>query len=162
MAEFDKRFLAALALLITASSHAAEPTPAASVVRFYTVCANCHEGQCSGRLTFHTGATEARVRFGCPGRPLQPHSLGRKTDVIMNIQRPGLVMGVEIVIALAEHLRIGPPDVGGEHTPAIVRIDRQQGVIKIKQHQSGFGGGHSFSSMDLTRGMVTARCFCRA
>lgn len=42
MAEFDKRFLAALALLITASSHAAEPIPAASVVRFNTVCANCH------------------------------------------------------------------------------------------------------------------------
>ena len=60
MAEFDKRFLAALALLITASSHAAEPTPAASVVRFYTVYANCHEGQCSGRLSFHTGAKEAR------------------------------------------------------------------------------------------------------
>lgn len=60
MPESGRRFLAALALLITASSHAAEPTPAASVVRFYTVCANCHEGQCSGRLTFHTGATEAR------------------------------------------------------------------------------------------------------
>lgn len=59
MAEFARRFLAALALLLTASSHAAEPIPAASVVRFNTVCANCHEGQCSGRLTFHTGAKEA-------------------------------------------------------------------------------------------------------
>ncbi|MBF1164146.1 MAG: hypothetical protein HXL68_03795 [Dechloromonas agitata] len=60
MAEIDKRFLAALALLITSSSHAAEPIPAASVVRFNTVCANCHEGECSGRLSFHTGAKEAR------------------------------------------------------------------------------------------------------
>lgn len=60
MAEFDSRFLAALALLITTSSHATEPIPAASVVRFNTVCANCHEGECSGRLSFHTGASEAR------------------------------------------------------------------------------------------------------
>lgn len=49
-----------LALLIAASGHAAESIPAASVVRFYTVCANCHEGECSGRLSFQTGAKEAR------------------------------------------------------------------------------------------------------
>src|SRR5574343_42025 len=60
MAESDRRFLAALALLINASSHAVEPTQAPSVVRFYTVCAHCHEGECSGRLSFHTGAKEAR------------------------------------------------------------------------------------------------------
>lgn len=59
MVEFGRRSLAVLILLITANSHAAEPIPAASVVRFNTVCANCHEGECSGRLTFHTGAKEA-------------------------------------------------------------------------------------------------------
>jgi hypothetical protein len=49
-----------LALLIATSAHAAAPIPAASVVRFYTVCTNCHEGECSGRLSFQTGAQEAR------------------------------------------------------------------------------------------------------
>ena len=60
MAEFGGRFLSTLAVLLSASGHAAEPIPAASVVRFNTVCANCHEGECSGRLSFHTGAHEAR------------------------------------------------------------------------------------------------------
>ncbi|WP_374341718.1 hypothetical protein [Azonexus sp.] len=56
---FGWRFVAMLALPITVSSHGAEPIPAASVVRFNTVCASCHEGECSGRLSFHTGAEEA-------------------------------------------------------------------------------------------------------
>lgn len=60
MAESGRRFLAALALLLAASSHGTEPIPTASVVRFNTVCGNCHEGQCSGRLSFHTGSGEAR------------------------------------------------------------------------------------------------------
>ena len=38
----------------------AETIPLASVVRFNTVCSNCHEGECSGRLSFHTGADAAR------------------------------------------------------------------------------------------------------
>lgn len=33
--------------------------PSATVVRFNTVCANCHEGECSGRLSFQTGAAAA-------------------------------------------------------------------------------------------------------
>ncbi len=53
-------FVALLALPITACSHAADPIPVASVVRFNTVCAGCHEGECSGRLSFHSGAEEAR------------------------------------------------------------------------------------------------------
>lgn len=38
----------------------AETIPLASVVRFNTVCTSCHEGECSGRLSFHTGADAAR------------------------------------------------------------------------------------------------------
>ena len=38
----------------------AELAPAHSVVRFNTVCANCHEGECSGRLSFHHGPEAAR------------------------------------------------------------------------------------------------------
>lgn len=34
--------------------------PAATVVRYNTVCANCHEGECSGRLSFQAGAPAAR------------------------------------------------------------------------------------------------------
>ena len=34
--------------------------PAASIVQFHTVCNNCHEGECSGRLSFDSGASGAR------------------------------------------------------------------------------------------------------
>jgi hypothetical protein len=33
--------------------------PQAAVVRFSTVCFNCHEGECSGRLSFDSGAQAA-------------------------------------------------------------------------------------------------------
>lgn len=33
--------------------------PPATVIRFNTVCANCHEGECSGRLSFQSGAAAA-------------------------------------------------------------------------------------------------------
>ncbi len=39
---------------------AAEDMPLKSVVRFNTVCANCHEAQCSGRLSFDSGPQAAR------------------------------------------------------------------------------------------------------
>ena len=42
--------------------------PTASVVRFNTVCTNCHEGECSGRLSFHTGASgRTRSHAALPG-----------------------------------------------------------------------------------------------
>lgn len=31
-----------------------------TVVRFSTVCFNCHEGECSGRLSFDSGARAAQ------------------------------------------------------------------------------------------------------
>ncbi len=45
--------LTALAPALPAA--AADPQPPASIetiVQFHTVCNNCHEGQCSGRLSF--------------------------------------------------------------------------------------------------------------
>ena len=38
--------------------------PLATVVRFNTLCATCHEGECSGRLSFDSGirATENHIR----------------------------------------------------------------------------------------------------
>ena len=53
--------LVLLALALPAA--AADPQPPASIetiVQFHTVCNNCHEGQCSGRLSFDSGATAAR------------------------------------------------------------------------------------------------------
>ncbi len=40
------------------------PIPPASVVRFNTLCATCHEGECSGRLSFRldSGATDHHIR----------------------------------------------------------------------------------------------------
>ncbi|MDK9724257.1 MAG: hypothetical protein OEL88_05155 [Sterolibacteriaceae bacterium MAG5] len=50
------------ALLATAMSlaAAAEAVPDAAVVRFNAICATCHEGECSGRLSFDSGAAAAR------------------------------------------------------------------------------------------------------
>lgn len=60
MAERTARRLTPAALLLAcAAAFAADQLPTASIVRFNTVCTNCHEGECSGRLSFHTGAKEA-------------------------------------------------------------------------------------------------------
>jgi len=50
------------ALLALALSFSAwgEEIPVSTVVRFNTVCTNCHEGECSGRLSFQSGAPAAR------------------------------------------------------------------------------------------------------
>jgi hypothetical protein len=55
------------ALLLTAwagSTLAQPPIPPASVVRFNTLCATCHEGECSARLSFRLdpGATDSHIR----------------------------------------------------------------------------------------------------
>jgi hypothetical protein len=54
---FASVFLAGLFYPLSAMS---DEVPVRSVVRFNTVCANCHEGQCSGRLSFESGAEAAR------------------------------------------------------------------------------------------------------
>ena len=46
--------MAALAPLCL-STAAAAGIPLAAVVRFNTACARCHEGECSGRLSFDHG-----------------------------------------------------------------------------------------------------------
>jgi len=47
-----------------ASLQAQAPIPPASVVRFNTLCATCHEGECSTRLSFRLdpGATDSHIR----------------------------------------------------------------------------------------------------
>ena len=53
------KFLA-LTLMLWNLHVAAQEIPRPAVVRFNTVCANCHEGECSGRLSFQSGADAAR------------------------------------------------------------------------------------------------------
>ena len=53
------KFLA-LTLLLCNLHVAAQEIPRPAVVRFNTVCANCHEGECSGRLSFQSGVDAAR------------------------------------------------------------------------------------------------------
>lgn len=55
---FKLKKLILLALLLPMPAWATE-IPPATVVRFNTVCANCHEGECSGRLSFQSGAAAA-------------------------------------------------------------------------------------------------------
>ena len=53
-----------LPALLWALPAQATDIPLATVVRFNTVCAMCHEGECSGRLSFDSGirATENHIR----------------------------------------------------------------------------------------------------
>jgi hypothetical protein len=54
---------ACLALLTTglpaAGADARPPASVETIVQFNTVCSNCHEGECSGRLSFDSGAVAA-------------------------------------------------------------------------------------------------------
>ena len=54
----------------------AEGLPIKSVVRFNTVCANCHEAQCSGRLSFDSGAEAARGHMERYVGPLTDDEVG--------------------------------------------------------------------------------------
>lgn len=53
------RLLVSLIVMWSLSVTAGE-IPRALVVRFNTVCASCHEGECSGRLSFQSGPDAAR------------------------------------------------------------------------------------------------------
>jgi hypothetical protein len=50
-----------IGLLLTAALPAwGAEIPQTAVVRFNTVCTNCHEGECSGRMSFTSGAQAAQ------------------------------------------------------------------------------------------------------
>jgi hypothetical protein len=58
-------FLTVCGVLLTSwPAMAQAPIPPASVVRFNTLCATCHEGECSARLSFRLdpGATDSHIR----------------------------------------------------------------------------------------------------
>ncbi|OHC66262.1 MAG: hypothetical protein A2040_09205 [Rhodocyclales bacterium GWA2_65_19] len=40
----------------SAAADAPAPTTTEAIVQFHTVCSNCHEAQCSGRLSFDSGS----------------------------------------------------------------------------------------------------------
>jgi len=62
----NSRFLLLLATVLPflqpASACAQTPDPAllAAVIQFNTMCSNCHEGECSGRMSFNSGEAAAR------------------------------------------------------------------------------------------------------
>ena len=59
------RCLALFAFFAAFATHAAE-IPQSTIIRFNTACARCHEGQCSGRLSFaldHTAAASHIRRY---------------------------------------------------------------------------------------------------
>ena len=82
---------------------------------------------------------------------------GGKADVLGNVQRASLVAFIEHIVGTAKSLGIAPADVHRELAPGVVGVHRYQGVVKIEKSQF-----HSFSSMDLMRGMVIARWVRRA
>jgi hypothetical protein len=55
--------IAFIPLLAAAAAFAQPPASLAAIVQFHTVCNNCHEGECSGRLSFDSGAEAARAHI---------------------------------------------------------------------------------------------------
>ena len=88
-----------------------------------------------------------------------------KPHIFMNVQRARLVLGIKLLVLLAELGRINPTIRGGENTPRIIRVNRQQGVIQIEKNESlhvlAYKFNHEFSIIDLISGMVRGRFVCR-
>jgi hypothetical protein len=62
LGDLRRRSKAMLWVALTAFSAARAEPPAAldAIVQFHTVCNSCHEGECSGRLSFDSGSAAAR------------------------------------------------------------------------------------------------------
>ncbi|MNV27797.1 hypothetical protein D3C71_1189580 [compost metagenome] len=117
----------------------------------------------------HELLVRGRRRLG----PAQAHRLGRKTHVVVHIERASLVVGVELVVAARELHGVVPADADGEFAPLVVRVERQQRVVQVKQRKpqaAGFrshSGSHvkkdvgarrySDSNIVLSKGIVMAR-----
>ena len=80
---------------------------------------------------------------------------------MVQIQRAGAVLLKKRLVALFEIDRVAPAQRDGVFTPGVVGIERDKGVIEIKQGDFCCHG-YSLSSMALIRGMVMARWVCRA
>ena len=63
------------------------------------------------------------------------HGCRGKAHIVGNIELPGLIVFKESVVLAAKGLLIAPANGDGELAPAVVRIQRQQGVVQIKKGQ---------------------------
>ena len=57
---------------------------------------------------------------------------GGKAHIVMHVQHARLVMGIKLVIALDKRIALVPAQTHSELAPRLVRINRQQGVVKVK------------------------------
>src|SRR5690606_6556802 len=83
-----------------------------------------------------------------------------EADVVVDIQRARLVVGVIAVVGLAELLGVAPAQAHGEFAPGVVGVQGNEGVIEVEKGESHTKRlpAQSSSSMDLMSGMVMARC----
>ncbi len=56
----------------------------------------------------------------------------REFEIGHRVERAGVVMGEEFAVACGKRLRVDRTDAAQEHVPLIVRIERQQSVVKIE------------------------------
>ena len=102
------------------------------------------------RLGGHPGAqhlgqeTLARGQ-GLGQRALTPHR-GGEVDVGVEIERAGLVVGIEGIVAATELVGIGPADLDHEAAEGMVGVDRDQRVVQVEQAEMAGGCGHRFGS----------------
>jgi hypothetical protein len=90
---------------------------------------------------------------------------------IVHVERAGLVVGIELVVAARKLHRVVPADANGEFAPLVVGVQGQQRVVEVEQrkpHTAGIRGHsgsqkakgarlHSDSSIVLSNGIVIAR-----
>jgi hypothetical protein len=77
--------------------------------------------------------------------PVPAHRFGGETHIVVDVQRAGLVLGEEFLVALRELFCVGPANGGREDAPGMVGVDRQQGVVQVEQRhlaRAGHGAGH--------------------
>jgi hypothetical protein len=115
------------------------------------------------QLGLHHLAHEAlALGLGLLQGPMAPYR-GGEVHIRGQVQRAGLVVGVEGIVALAELLAIGPADVDHELAEGVVGIDRNERAVEVEQAQASRGTGrfgHQASisaSTCRTSGRVTAR-----
>lgn len=79
--------MAALAPLCLSTAAAAADIPLATVVRFNTVCARCHEGECSGRLSFDHGQESSGSHIRRHAGDVSPSAQGDLYALLVHMKR---------------------------------------------------------------------------
>ncbi len=78
----DRQMVLAAVLVLPLAVAASDPIPIESAVAFNTQCARCHEGECSGRLSFNLGEDAADEHIRRHGGALPVETVRHLSDLL--------------------------------------------------------------------------------